>query len=229
MHYKEAQSWMINFDRLVFPGITVCLRPSTAGEKNLSGLQNQWECLLGWGRAYVPNRKETLEETLCQGNPWPSYSLSWVLDAWGWWWRETFRPGLTSLYHRCHPRQGNGFLWPMPIICSTFLELGVFSIYLGTRISWITGWMGRKGFFPLDNTEEKGLPKETKKWCRPRCFPTLTRARTENGNYGTLDLYKLGCRLSWYNKDPKILWSEYHTFISPSYKSLGVSSPGLVG
>ena len=90
LHYKEAQSWMINCDRLIFPVITVCLRPSRAGEKNLSGLQNQWECLLGWGRAYVPNRKETLEETVCQGNPWPSYSLSWVLDTWGWWWRGTF-------------------------------------------------------------------------------------------------------------------------------------------
>lgn len=44
-------------------------------------------------------------------------------------------PGLTSLYPRGHPRQGNGFLWPTPIICSTFLELGVFSVYLGTRIS----------------------------------------------------------------------------------------------
>lgn len=135
LHYKEAQSWMINCDRLIFPVITVCLRPSRAGEKNLSGLQNQWECLLGWGRAYVPNRKETLEETVCQGNhdPVTVFHGCWTPGGGGG--GGLSAPGLTSLYPRYHPRQGNGFLWPTPIICSTFLELGVFNVYLGIRIS----------------------------------------------------------------------------------------------
>lgn len=35
-------------------------------------------------------RKTPLRNSMPVGNPWPSYSLSWVLDTWGWWWRGTF-------------------------------------------------------------------------------------------------------------------------------------------